>query len=203
VFHRRTRGQFSGQAPDLSSSDPGEYGNKGSHQYERLSRALQLDRKAALESASWGIGQVMGFNSALVGFADVEAMVSQMVSSEDAQLEAMLAYCRSADLVPALRAHKWADFARGYNGPEYAQNEYDVKLAGRYLYYKTRGLPRIEVRAAQVYLLYAGFDPGPVDGELGSRTTRALKHFQARQRLPMTGRLDDQTWEALESAAST
>lgn len=199
VFHRLTKGEFSSEAPDLSSSQPGEYGQNGPSQYDRLARAIRFDRKAALESASWGIGQVMGFNCARVGFDDVEAMVSRMVSSEDAQLDAMLAYCQTAGLVQALKDHHWDDFARGYNGPEYAQNAYHIKLAGRYLHYKTRGLPSVDVRAAQVYLLYAGFDTGPIDGELGPRTIRALKRYQAQHNLPQTGQLDSQTRAALEA----
>ena len=31
-----------------------------------------------------------------------------------------------------LAAHDWAGFARGYNGPGYAQNAYDTKLAAAY-----------------------------------------------------------------------
>ena len=31
-----------------------------------------------------------------------------------------------------LKAKDWANFARGYNGPAYAKNRYDVKLAAAY-----------------------------------------------------------------------
>ncbi|MBV5553030.1 N-acetylmuramidase family protein, partial [Pseudomonas aeruginosa] len=32
----------------------------------------------------------------------------------------------------ALKARKWADFARLYNGPDYKRNLYDTKLARAY-----------------------------------------------------------------------
>ncbi|MFO6076311.1 N-acetylmuramidase domain-containing protein, partial [Pseudomonas aeruginosa] len=32
----------------------------------------------------------------------------------------------------ALKARKWADFARLYNGPDYKRNLYDVKLEHAY-----------------------------------------------------------------------
>ena len=35
----------------------------GKYQYERLAAAMVLNRRAALRSASWGIGQVMGFHA--------------------------------------------------------------------------------------------------------------------------------------------
>ena len=41
-------------------------------------------------------------------------------------------------------------------------------------------LPREDlVRAAQAMLADGGFDPGPVDGEMGGRTRRAIERFQA------------------------
>ena len=35
-------------------------------------------------------------------------------------------------LVEWLRERNWAKFARAYNGPGYAQNQYDVKLKQAY-----------------------------------------------------------------------
>jgi hypothetical protein len=55
VFHRETSGAYHALAPGVSSTVPGSYGSGGAHQYERLGRALQLDRLAALRSTSWGL----------------------------------------------------------------------------------------------------------------------------------------------------
>lgn len=53
------------------------------------------------------------------------------------------------------------------------------------------------VREAQVRLGAAGFDPGPVDGKLGSRMSAALRQYQAANALPATGALDQATLAAL------
>ena len=48
IFHRRTDGEFDRTAPDISSPDAGGYiGNEA--EYNRLARAMELNRKAALE----------------------------------------------------------------------------------------------------------------------------------------------------------
>jgi len=65
----RTNGAFDSQGPDLSNAVPGGYGARGALQYERLGRAIQLNRAAALRSTSWGIGQVMGFNAVNAGIS--------------------------------------------------------------------------------------------------------------------------------------
>ena len=55
-------------------------------------RAITLDRRAALRSTSWGIGQVMGFHAESLGYPDVETMVKAMVADEDEQLRAVATY---------------------------------------------------------------------------------------------------------------
>src|SRR6266404_5494739 len=62
IFHRLTGGLF--DDGDISDPTPGGYGATGSHQLDRLAQAIALDRNAALQSASWGIGQIMGQNYA-------------------------------------------------------------------------------------------------------------------------------------------
>src|SRR6266481_918633 len=70
VFNRLTRGKFRTTAPGLSNPKAGGYLG-GPKEYDRLAQAVALDRTAALSSTSWGIGQVMGFHAALLGFDDV------------------------------------------------------------------------------------------------------------------------------------
>ena len=53
----------------------------------------------------------------------------------------------------------------------------------------------------QQLLRLAGFDPGPVDGIPGRRTTQAVQLFQAAHRLRVDGVVGPATWAALESAA--
>jgi hypothetical protein len=58
-----------------------------------------------------------------------------------------------------------------------------------------------EVRAAQQALQDKGFDPGPIDGIKGPRTTEAVRDFQQKQNLTVTGQLDAQTRDRLMAAA--
>ncbi len=51
---------------------------------------------------------------------------------------------------------------------------------------------------AQVLLDRSWMSPGEVDGRTGTNTTRAIGGFQRVAGLPVTGRLDKATWEALE-----
>jgi len=200
VFHRLTKGRF--DDGDISDSKAGGYGALGAHQYERLALALRKDRSAALQSASWGVGQIMGGNHALAGFPDVESMVAAMSDSEDRQLLAMSSFLVSTRLHVALQSHDWKRFARGYNGPKYAVNQYDVRLGGEFQKYSTAGLPDLDVRAAQLYLVYLGFDPGRIDGVAGRYTLSALADFRAHKGLPSTNGFDDAVLAQLVAALS-
>jgi hypothetical protein len=198
LFHARTGGRFDGQAPDLSDRTAGGYGPGGAHQYERLERAIRLDRGAALSSTSWGLGQVLGGNATDLGYPDVEDMVQKMVASEDGQLEAMFRFITRNRLVKHLQGRDWASFARVYNGPEFHRNAYDTKLASAFVDFSTHGTPDLRVRSAQVFLTYGGFAPGTVDGVMGAHTRGALLRFQKAKGLPETGEPDDATLAALE-----
>src|SRR5437762_3267032 len=87
IFHRLTNGKY--DDGDTSDPTPGGYGARGAPQYDRLNRAILKDRAAAVQSASWGLGQIMGMNFEKAGFQDVEDMVAAMSDSEDRQLMAM------------------------------------------------------------------------------------------------------------------
>lgn len=101
--------------------------------YDRIARACAIDEAAALKATSWGLGQIMGANFVACGFASPQAMVEAFKTGEDAQLEAMARFIAgNKPMRAALRRHDWAEFARLYNGPGFARNRYDVKLAAAY-----------------------------------------------------------------------
>lgn len=100
--------------------------------YPRFEQALQINERAAFRSASWGLGQIMGFNCSLAGFDSAKEMIAAFAESEANQLEGMASFIESAGLDDELRAHDWRGFARGYNGSGYEANGYHTKLKARY-----------------------------------------------------------------------
>ena len=115
--------------PGLVNRRAGGYvGDTGEHQ--RLASARQIHDIAALESASWGLGQVMGYHWQLLGYDSAQDFAERMARHESEQLEAFVRFIEADPaLLKALKARKWTEFARRYNGPDYARNLYDVKLA--------------------------------------------------------------------------
>jgi hypothetical protein len=195
VFRQLTRRRFDREYPDLSNRRRGGYAG-GAREYVRLERAMALQHDAALESASWGIAQVMGFNHRAAGFHAADAMVAAMVDDENAQVAAMARFIRDEGLDEPLRDLDWASFARGYNGPAYKATNYDTRLAAAHERF-TAALPDLSVRTAQAALVFLGFDPGPVDGIHGPRTRRALVEYQKARSLAISGELTADTTETL------
>ena len=199
VFSKQTGGKFDARRPDISNSTPGGYSH-GTAEYKRLADAVQLDRTAALKSASWGLGQVMGFNFNHAGYDSVETMVQKNMESEDEQLMAMAKFLKASGLDRPLSAQDWTSFARGYNGPSFARNLYDVKLAAAFQRFQHPPLPDITVRTAQMLLSYAGFIPGGIDGIMGKLTRSAAQGFREAHGMGTSDEIDDELIAALRSA---
>lgn len=104
-------------------------------QHERLARAAEFDRTAALEACSWGMGQVMGYHWASLGYATLQDFINAMYRDEASQIDAMMRFIRANGLLGKLQRKDWVGFARGYNGAGYAKNAYDKKLAVAYRKY--------------------------------------------------------------------
>ena len=77
IFHRLTAGKFDGEDSDISNPGSGGY-RGGAAEYARLDRASALDLDAALQSTSWGLGQLLGCHYEQIGYPDVQAMVAEM-----------------------------------------------------------------------------------------------------------------------------
>ncbi|RSO82938.1 DUF3380 domain-containing protein [Acinetobacter ursingii] len=119
------------ERPDLCSKTMGNYGLY-SAQHGRLNAAAQYHRESALESASWGIGQVMGYHWKALGYPTLQNFINAMYRDEASQLEAMCRFIKKNGLDVHLRNLNWAAFAKGYNGSGYKANSYDTKLAAAY-----------------------------------------------------------------------
>lgn len=135
VFSRLTKRKYDASHPDISSRKWNKALYKGGQaEYLRLARAMELDRDAALQSASWGMFQVMGFNWEPLGYASVEEFVALMKSGEAAHLDSFVRYIRANKMEADFRriSDREADctpFALGYNGAEQNVNDYDGKIA--------------------------------------------------------------------------
>jgi hypothetical protein len=201
LFRKYTNGKFDVRAPDISGP-PGGYGLL-SEQYSKLEKALslciqtKLSSEPALRSTSWGMGQVMGFNCALGGYKSCVKMVQAMVRSEDDQLTCMAGFLKANGLADKLVRRDWSGFARMYNGPNYWQNHYDIKLAEQFQRFASGSAPNLEIRTAQVGLLFLGYAPGKIDGIIGPRTRGAIKSFRIAAGLPPSEELDGPSYRAL------
>ena len=104
-------------------------------QYVRLEKARQINTDAANKSASWGAFQIMGFNYHACGYNSVGEFVTAQADEQN-QLLCFCKYLKGSHLDVNLRNLDWAGFARGYNGPDYTQNQYDTKLKNAYNSFK-------------------------------------------------------------------
>lgn len=114
----------------------------GTGEYSRLEKAAVLHpdpkfREAALSSASWGSYQIMGYHSVKLGYSSVQEFVDEMYKHERNQLQAFGRYISVFGCIHHLRVKNWAKFAHCYNGPQYAKNKYDIKMANAYSKYLT------------------------------------------------------------------
>ncbi len=137
IFARLTQHRFNDAHPSISSRvwNQALYSG-GEKEHDRLARAIDLDRDAALQSASWGKFQIMGFNWSRCGFKTLQDFINAMHKSEGDHLTAFCHFVKSMGLDDELRAHDWPAFARGYNGPSFAKNRYDAKLAEAHEFFR-------------------------------------------------------------------
>ena len=133
-FSRLTGRQYDQSHPNISSPkwNRALYVG-GMREHRRLADAAAFDREAALQSASWGKFQIMGFNWTLTGAKSLQEFINDMYKDEGAHLDAFVGFVKNSNLATALRAHQWGAFALGYNGNGFAANQYDTKLAAAYL----------------------------------------------------------------------
>lgn len=124
--------QLAAANPALVNPKPGGYIG-GTAEHQRLAMARLIDDTAALESASWGAFQIMGFHWKRLGYANVQEFVAAMSAGESQQLDAFTRFIETDPaLHKALKTRKWAEFAKLYNGPDYLRNLYDTKLQRAY-----------------------------------------------------------------------
>ena len=210
------------RAAGLSSPIAGAVANPVSQtgRWDLLARAVRIDRQAAYESVSWGIGQVMGAHWKKLRFASIGDFVALARRDVAGQAEIMARFIDTEGLSAALAAQDWAGFARGYNGPLYARSNYDGRIATAYVEYGgkvpagaasarksgpargellCRGMRGDAIYDLQTLLTSLGHGTA-ADGIFGRNTERAVKAFQRAQDLDADGIVGPATYAKLEAA---
>lgn len=179
--------------------------------YDEIERACAISEDGALRSTSWGCGQILGREHDEAGFGDAKSMVLAFMAGEGAQLMGMVRLIKRRWLDKALAAHRWADFARAYNGAGFRKNRYDEKLAAAYARFaagdagahaagRDASAERDAVKAYQAQLAALGLYAGAIDGLAGPVTQQAVLEFQKAHGLDVDGIVGRKTLAALTAA---
>jgi hypothetical protein len=134
-FSEFTQHRFDESHPRISSLhwDRALYTGSNMEEHLRLEEAALLDREAALRAASWGLFQILGDNWQACGYASLQEFINAAYHSERGHLEMFVGFLKNNPRMrKALVNHDWVAFARMYNGPAFAKNHYDAKLAAAY-----------------------------------------------------------------------
>lgn len=113
------------------------YPRTQAERHRQLARACAIDRDAALQSASYGKFQIMGFNWADCGCATLQGFINAMYASEQEQLRLFCNFLKSKGLVKVIQRHDWAEFKRLYNGA--GENNYAAEIKARFERYTAEG----------------------------------------------------------------
>lgn len=216
-FWKRLKGDQLKQAVREGLASPKAGGVKNPNnweaRYKLLSRAMDINKEAALESISMGLGQVMGANWRALGYTSVTAMWETAKSGIDGQVELMARFIDSNKLAPALNGCQWATFAKAYNGQNYKVNAYDKKMAEAYAKIpedgtassmeqaiKASAAPSEDSKWVQTSLKTLGYYHGEIDGRLGPASNLSIRLFQRENGLEDDGIPGTITREAITKA---
>ena len=179
--------------------------------WKRLRKASEIDRPSALESTSWGVGQVMGAHWRWLDHASVDALVAEARSGASGQIRLMARFIAKAGLKSSLEQHDWAGFAQAYNGPGYRTNRYDSKIAAAFARHAGLARPSPGRHSAPVLRLGSHGDdveqfqhalrrmgyPLIADGDFGPATRAAVLVFQRANGLEADGAIGAATLAAM------
>ncbi len=192
--------------------------------YPRMHKAMEINPEAALRAASWGASQVLGNNYEMLGYLNVFQMVDAFCADGENHIQGMIDFANAAGIADDLRVlaalkrpTKPSDcvaIVRVYNGPGFAKNNYHTKFATAHNKWRRIddtefseaeiGYPTLSIGAkgplvqfAQEMLRDLKYPVGAIDKDFGPSTRDAVLAFQANSNLPLTGRINRDTWDIL------
>lgn len=120
VFHRRTNPPATVLLPGMSAPTGAEGRSRRGGQaaeWAAFQEAWAINPEAAAASTSYGVGQVMGFNFDVGGYASAVDMYKDMIANPLAQYNVFVNFIRNKPRVyAALAAGDYPAFVRWYNG---------------------------------------------------------------------------------------
>ncbi len=172
-FDKRLSGEKRTRARKAGLADPkaGAVKNPSSQaaRWKIFEQAAAIDRQAAIESVSWGIGQVMGAHWKWLGYHSAEDLLRDARNGVYGQVRLMANFIDKSGLAFALMRGDWAKFAKVYNGPAYAKIRYDQKMAAAYQRYaKLPPLPQTTPQPAKKPMDAPKPDLAPSPGQTAS-----------------------------------
>ena len=226
VFWRNLTGALRSTAARLGLAyarwKPGNYPRES---YTRLQAAIDVAEEPAFLSASYGLGQIMGFNHAIAGNRTAKEMFETAKKGEFEQLVQLVTLMKSWRMNEMLRPgldytnpETWVPAVRKYNGSGFRKNNYHVKAANAFkkhsgqtvsvvnrvssvLKLGSKGEPVRNLQADLETLGYT-FNSG-VDGRFGPETEKHVKGFQNMNGLTVDGYAGENTLKKIAQQIET
>lgn len=133
---------------------PGSYPKTPALRWQQFQKAVALDETAAIKSASWGLGQILGSEYSEAGYSNPQELLVAFADSELNQIQGMANLIKHRGLDADMR--KFPDmaacrhFALRYNGKQYEKNNYHNKLHDAYIRWQKRlgsSTPAVETQS--------------------------------------------------------
>lgn len=172
--------------------------------YPRLIRAMEINRDAALKSASWGRYQTLGSHHRILGYRSPDAMVHAFMEDEETHLEAFVSFIIVNRIDDDLREGRYDTFFAAYNGPAYKENGYPQAFARNLRKWAKIADSEVDgsdkmisdertIRTVQTKLHQLGYpEVGMIDGKMGARVRGVILAYRSDRDLPLIPIIDQE-----------
>jgi len=105
---------------------------KSETDYSAFLRAWDDNSNLAFKSSSFGFAQMMGFNVLTYAKTTDEKVALDLIKKQSNQIEYFFSFLEENGFIGDIKRKSYSDIAKKYNGPMYAQNNYDSDLESIY-----------------------------------------------------------------------